>query len=1091
MLKIITGPVGSGKTGEIMARLATHVRDGGRAIFIVPEQASFMAERDVYTRLGVLSQHVRVTSFTRLSEQVIGETGGSGVQPLDAPGRYLLMAMALEDVSDLLKIYRRHTYMAAFVDKMVETLDELRSAGIGPEELARIGRQEEGHTGPKLGEMALIMDAYEALVGEHYADSTDLVNMAAGQLAESGSVRGTRVFIDSFAGFTAPEYRAIEAMLAIGCPVDITLCLLPNDSRYEVAQQTFNRLWALSERMGLGKPVQGHLNEAKRFVSEEVAMVAEEALAPSTGRWAALGRDVGFYKAKSPYDELAFTAAEIGRLVREEGYRYRDITVMTRDLGRYAGHLRPVFARYGIPLFVDVEEIAAAKLLPTFLAAALKAAVGQEGIAPFLQVAKSPALGIDPVAVGEFENYCFVWSMRPVELSRPFTRPIDGFSEAVTDRQQERLALAENCRRKVWARVSDLRAGLAGGRAADCARGVYELLESLDFGGKMDAFSAGMAPAERRDFLDEQALLWDAIIGILDLFGGVMADVALTPARFAELFGLCVAFIRVAMPPRTLDEVTVGTVDRIRPDNPSAVFILGAVEREFPRANPPERLLGEGERQVLNDEGYDLIRDTDYLLSLEEYNCCLALGGPSRRLYISYPAATATGEALEPSQLYLNVRGLFVEPRQMAFDADAAIATPESAFMALGGNLPPVADASLRRLLTDRGWGERLGRLEEQARKPPRRLAFTQSGLFGGRMRLSPTQLERYYSCPFQYFMRDGLGVRPRRRAELSPLESGNLVHEIVNTMVTRHGGKGLSALSEAEIRIEVDTIARDFVAARAGEEELSDSRLSYLVGRMVESGTALVRQLAEEFAQSLFEPVASELPVGLGGVEPLSITTPDGRRITVEGRVDRVDIAEQDGQKYVRVVDYKSGGKRFALSDIYHGLNMQMLIYLFAIWQNGEGELAGAQPAGVLYMPTTQKYLRVDRDTPADKIAREHQKTYKMNGLILDDPMVLLSMEPGGEGIFIPRPTDRSAVDQLASLEEMGRLMVLVEQRIGEMSDYLGAGLIEARPAVSEDKNPCEWCDYQGVCGFEAGDQVHYLRKMSREDVMGGGPNG
>lgn len=1066
-----------------MLGLVSHVISGGRAIYIVPEQASFMAERDIYSSLGALSQNVRVTSFTRLSEQILKETGSGGLIPLDTAGRYLLMAMALGDVSDLIHIYRRHTYTAAFVDELVGVMDELKTAGITPPELLKIS----GGEGGKLSELALIMDAYEALVSGHFADGTDIIKMAAGRFSSSDILRGTRVFIDSFAGFTAPEYRAIEAMLSAGCSVDITLCHVPGDSRFDVPKGTFKRLRGLCGKMGLPEPEHIHLPESRRFLSDEVAFVAEEALTTSSGQWAMPGRDAAFIKAASAYEELVFAASEINRLVREENYRYRDITLIARDLGRYNGYMRPVFERYGIPLFVDAEEAAASKMLISLLQAAIKSALKQDGISPVIELAKSPAMGFTTAQSGEFENYCFVWQVKPGELNSEFSRPIDGFSDNVTERGAQRLKDADSCRAEIAAHLKKLREGFSGGTAAHYAQAIYTFLTDINFGSNAAMFLGGMSSVERRDFLDEQALLWDSVINILDLFGGVMGGVFMEPSRFAELFILCLSSIKVAMPPRTLDEVTFGTADRIRPDNPGAVFILGAVEGEFPLSRMPERLLGESERRILSESGFDLIRDADYLLSLEEYNCACALGSASKKLYISYPSTSASGETIEPSVMFLSSRALFLEPLELSVTAAGAASTLKSAFMSLTGDLSKPEASAIKKLLSDRGYEKRISELEVLAARPPRRLLTMAKKLFGGKLRLSPSQLERYYTCPFQYFMRDGVRIRPRRRAVMSPIESGTLIHEIVGKMVTQHGGKGLSLLSPEEIASEAEAIAREFIAARVGADELMDSRLNYLISRVAESGAALVKQLAAEFAQSLFEPIATELVVGENGVKPLAVESAEGS-VTVEGRVDRVDMAELAGMKYVRVVDYKSGGKTLSLSDVFHGIGMQMLIYLFAIWENGEGQLDGALPAGVLYMPTSQKYLTMERDTPDAVINKKRLASYKMNGLVLNDAAVILAMESGAEGVFVPKPTDKN---QLATIEEMQRLMAHVKLRVSEMSDYLSQGNIEAVPSVGGGSNPCGYCDYRGVCGFEETDRVRFLSKMPRESVLGGEADG
>ena len=336
-------------------------------------------------------------------------------------------------------------------------------------------------------------------------------------------------------------------------------------------------------------------------------------------------QDVILYRAQNPYDELLFAAAEIGRLVRDEGYRYRDITLITRDATRYVGHLRPVFERHGIPLFVDIEEPADTKLLPSFLMAALRCALGREGMAPFLEMLKSPAMGLGAEEIGEFENYCYVWSVRPSELSEPFERPIDGFADAATERQRERLKKAESCRAMLYGHVDKLRRGLKVGRAADCARAVFGLLTDIDFGKRMAEFATGLPADERRDFLDEQALLWDDVVGILDLFGGVMGDMVLEPARFVELFSLCLSALRMALPPRTLMRLPLAGPIAFAPTIPGRV-VRGRRRASFGHRPPSgcwQRRTGLHGRRGLRP--YPKRRRS---LRPEEYNCCGA-GAPA------------------------------------------------------------------------------------------------------------------------------------------------------------------------------------------------------------------------------------------------------------------------------------------------------------------------------------------------------------------------------------------------------------------------------------------------------------------------------
>ena len=294
----------------------------------------------------------------------------------------------------------------------------------------------------------------------------------------------------------------------------------------------------------------------------------------------------------------------------------------------------------------------------------------------------------------------------------------------------------------------------------------------------------------------------------------------------------------------------------------------------------------------------------------------------------------------------------------------------------------------------------------------------------------------------------------------------------------------------------EVEELLTQYLSQRIDNMDALPTRFRYLFNRLVALVTRLLEQLGAEFSQSAFAPVAFELKIGADGpVKPLELTTPDGVTVSVEGVVDRVDVMEKDGKKYVRVIDYKSGSKTFNLSDIFYGLNMQMLIYLFSICQNGTGELEGALPAGVLYLPAKNVIVTADRGESDASVAAQQQKKRRMNGLILEDKDVVLGMEQDGKGVFIPAKLkadgELDARSSLASLEEMGQLKTKIEEEILAMAKELSAGKVEPLPVSGLGYDPCVYCEYRQVCGFEDGDRVRTIAELDKRAFFAEGGEG
>jgi ATP-dependent helicase/nuclease subunit B len=354
-------------------------------------------------------------------------------------------------------------------------------------------------------------------------------------------------------------------------------------------------------------------------------------------------------------------------------------------------------------------------------------------------------------------------------------------------------------------------------------------------------------------------------------------------------------------------------------------------------------------------------------------------------------------------------------------------------------------------------------------------------------MRLSPSKVERFYKCPFSYFAADGLKVRKRGKVVFTGLEYGSAVHHVLQVMLARHGGAALAALET--INEEVEEILREYLAEVTGGGELPE-RLKFLFGRIGGTLVRLLRRLGQEFQQSGFAPYALELPIEAGGeVEPLRLVSTDGATVSVEGKVDRIDVMEKDGKRFVRVVDYKSGAKSFALGDILYGLNLQMLLYLFTIAKNGRGGLESPIPAGVLYMPAREGWISAGRGIESDAAEKEHTKGWRMSGLLLDDEDVLRGMERELAGVYIPVKLGKDgkpdAASQLASAAEFARLARKVERQITAMAQELHGGKIASLPVRTSGGLACEYCDYPAVCGFEEGDGCVTVRSLKLQEFL------
>lgn len=1107
MLHFILGLAGAGKTTNLIEKMRVCAESGGRLVYLVPEQYSFEAEREIHRALGgSLALSVEVLSFTRLCNAIFRKYGGLAGASLSKTAKYLLMSIAVDEVRERLSLYRKSCADTVFLETLVQTCGEFKTAGITCGTLAAFaGSCEDAGLKTKLGELAVIYTAYQSLIERGYSDPDDDLIRACALLENNSFFEDTDVFVDGFTTFMAAEFELLGHIIVQSQDVyfSFTADGIFDDQRgmgvFSAAKSAINRLSRLAEQNGVSIAQPELLPELYRYRKAELAHIARPFMQPVPERYnGEYTGAVTLYAAADSYDELDAAAAKIAGLVRDENLRYREIAVIAREPSGYARAVESAFMRHGVPYFLSEAEDVENKPLAACVLSALDAVRGGLDATRVLLFAKSPLLGLCAQDVALLENYCYCWSIRGALWRDDFTNNPRGLAGALTQNDTDMLVRINSVRKAVITPLLNLRDAIKDPDGRSFAAAIFALLDEIGAAENMLKYAAGLTQSDT--FLDEAALLWDAMADILDVFGTVLGHRKMTAARLCELFRLAISATETASPPQTLDQVLVGGADRIRPAGMRAVFVVGANENIFPARFSGSGVFSDEERGRLIDAGLEISAPSLQKSVLEKYFAYFALTLPSEHLFVSYSRSDLQGREMLPSVIIGQLDEMFPNMPRQELDVLARISTESTVMDAFSREFSSdnAFTAALREHFAQCGDTSHCGhasilvKMREAAQKKPRGLTDenTARELFGRFMRLSPSRVERYYKCPFSYFISDGLNIRTRNRVAFTGLESGSVIHHVLQVMAARHGGKGLCAISDTRMKTEIAEIIREYLTGLVESPDKLPARLRFLFGRLGGTLSRLLRRLGEEFEQSEFEPIAFELPIRAGEkIEPLRLETPDGIAVTVEGVVDRVDVMNKSGRRYVRVVDYKSGVKSFALHDVIYGLNMQMLLYLFTIAENGADELEGAIPAGVLYMPARERYMSAPRSADGETVGKSREKELRMNGLLLEDEEVLRGMERDIAGVYIPAKLDKNGnfdkTSSLATSAELGRLARKVKEQVAQMASCLGNGAIEACPIEADDSTACEYCNYREVCGFEPGDAVKRIAKLDRDEFF------
>lgn len=1100
MLYLLRSRANTGKSQAVLERIAQNEAQRGQ-ILLVPDHASFAAEVDLCHACGPsASRYAEVLTFQRLTRRVLEAAGGVGELSLDNGGKVLMMQRAIQDVSSVLTVYCRPSQKVAFLRQFIDLVEELQRYQVSPEDLMAQADALEGDMGDKFRDISLIAAAYLGRLCRDGVNLTDDMDKLLHSLEASGYVDGKDVYLDGFAHFTAQEMAALGILLRRCHSVTVTL-LGERGSKLEIFQAG-NRAYEALVDLAIS---------AGSRVEDLEPTVRSAAIQPESGDplahleanffgqgeiFAEKVRNIRLYEANNLYTEVEYTAAEIRRLVAKEGYRYRDIGVVVRHLDDYADTVESVFQRYEIPVYRSSRSDILDKSVVALLLSALDTVSGGWEYEDVFRCLKTGLAGIDHAAGDILENYVIRWDIRGAMWRQveDWTANPDGYSQELTPDQVQRLEEINAIRHRFADPLCHLQEGLTReSGAAGKMRALYAYLEEIDLPGQLEEKTRRLGELGELQLADEYRQLWELLCHIMDQFVEILGDSPLNREEFVRLLKLVVSQYSVGTIPAALDQVSFSELSLNDRHRIKILFLLGANDHVLPAVDGGGGILTEEDRETLLTGGIRLAPYGMEKLALELQNIYAALVKPQGALYVTYPATDRNGTALRPAFLVGRIRRLFpgITLEKEGNDKSFRLTATQPALETLGSRI----DTPLGYFLASHGASAaRISAMERAGSMSRGRLSSEAvQALYGSSFRMSASRMDKVKSCHFAYFMQYGLRAKERTPAGLDPSQIGTFLHyvlEHVTQEAQRRGG--FQGISSQELRQMVEACMDQYIAATMGDVDTKAARFRYLLGRLRRTACTIMENVAGELAASEFVPLSFELEFGPEGALPAITIQEPGATLSVSGKVDRVDGWVKDGKLYLRVVDYKTGKKAFDLADLKHGLNVQMLLYLFLLEREGKS-LYGYDiiPAGVLYLPARDVILRMDRGTTAEQLQKAVDKELRRSGLLLGDATVLTAMERTAleEPRYLPLSLDRShnITRGIASAEQLGKLSRYLDRLLHEITREIRDGNIDADPCChSENDSACTYCEFASACHFVDGqdsDHLDYIRPVKPEE--------
>ncbi|MDO4564423.1 MAG: PD-(D/E)XK nuclease family protein [Clostridia bacterium] len=1069
-LLIVQGRANSGKRAFLKKRLLECMKQGKKAVFLVPEQATFETERELAREFsGLLG--IEVLSFSRLCERILSETEQS-LPYLSAQGRNMVIRRAIIKRREELLLYGAVAQKNAFADRIDALISQFKQAKISPQQLSAVLDELEPRSllYQKLHDICLLYETSEDYLQTRYLTANDELALAAERFCSSHYL-GKEFFIDGFDNPSRAVYDFMELLLSQSARVTISLRIDPqaDEPLFQPDMRARDRLVALAVQQSVpvafvdmpSKQICGALDHMERFLfaSEPQAFLEDSG-------------EISLFTLPDRRSEAGFIADMVLKRVRE-GKRYRDIAVICPDLSNYGELIRRAFLKRGIPLFYDARAPLGVQPAARFVLLAIRAASGGYNIKNVLALAKSGFLRLDLSEVEIFENYVLRYGIFGSALIKPFD-----FGEIPAEAEKVRAELIEP--------LSRLHEGLLNKTVADKTRAVLGYLEDTGFfetlNMRAEELQSEGRGAKAQLLLQIQSVLSELFAQLEVILGGVSVSMA----EFLTMTEQGMAAYDIGVVPDSFDAVTLGDVERSRLLSRDTLFIIGVNEGSFPRAQSDDEILGDAELGRMEELGLPVWNDAYARAQNDRLELYSLLTRARERLCLTFAASNA-GEALSPSLLIARLRSIFpnltigrADETELPLCRSTAFSRLISEYRLYGreGAHTELLPALIEAFSNDESYRLTLLRIlsGELLNFSPAALGrATAETLYGKSVRMSASRLEQFNRCPFAHFGNYGLKAEERKVAKEDLKDVGSFVHEVLDAFVKyiKENNLDWNEIDDERADAIVDGLLPARVEAHNDGILLRNVRLKESLFLLEIRIKLACRSIAKQVRLSAFAPLKTEFRFGGDKLPPIRLTTDGGRPVELRGIVDRIDFAEVEGETLLRVVDYKLGNRKLEPEKIESGETLQLPLYLKA------AKSLGGEGAGMYYMPTTM---------PVSDSEQEEDAVHRLYGVTASDEVAIEATErirnKKSEYIGGLSFKDGAASGAVCSREELNHIVELATVVASATVDRMYTG--EAR--VYPTKSACDYCPYLSVCRFdpELGGRTRMVAPKRIADIVG-----
>lgn len=1052
-LKIIYGRSGTGKSTYIYNEIDKKIRENNdKKIYIItPEQFSFTAEQKLMeNRKSIIN--AEVVTFDRLAYRVINEIGGIINTNLSKCGKAMLIYSILQNQKNNLVFLNKSNDN---VDLSMRMVTELKKHGVSIENLKDEQRKiEDKYLKSKLNDVILIYQNFEEKIKDKYIDETDLLSILAENIDKVDLLKDSEIYIDEFAGFTEQEYLIIKKLIEIADEISIS-CTIDNldfntDPNIDIFYQnkiTLKKIIDLAENKEIEYI---NLDKLNRFKNQELIHIENYLYNRKIEKYEKKLKNVNLFLAKNEYTEIENVARQIIKLVKDEGYRYKDISIITKSTDKYSNLARAIFSKYKIHIFIDEKRDLNQNILIQYVLSILEVFVKNYSYESVFNYLKTGFLEIDENDIFKLEKYCLKYGIKNNKFKKDF---IYGINE----KNQEEINNLNEIRKQVINPLNKLKEKINENKTVkNIIEQIYLFLIEQNIEQKLNMKIQKLNENNFLDLAKEYEESYKILIDVFDEIVLIFNDDKITLDKFYEIFKIGLKNSGLGKIPSKQDQVIMGDTDRSRSRKVKAVFIIGLNDGVFPNINTNEGFIDDTDRELLKQDGIELAKGTLENLYDDNFNIYKAFTTAEEKLYLSYSSSDTEGKSLRPSLLILRIKKIFPKINE----EDDLIEKEKS--------------------------NKAIFKFEEKIEQE------NIEKLYGNNLNTSISRLERYNSCQYSYFLQYVLNLKEKEELKVQNMDTGSFMHDVINSFFEEVDSNNLSEITDEEIENIVNKIIDEKLLNNQNFIFTVNAKYKLLVKRLKRIIIKALKYIIQTLVNSEFKLEGTEVEFSdKGKYKPIILNLDNGKRVEITGKIDRIDIAKDSNNNYVRIIDYKSSIKNIDFGDVYAGLQLQLLTYLDAVCK-AEDFL----PAGILYFSLLEQIINSDKKLTEEEIEEKIKNNFKMKGLILSNVNVAKLHDKNLEKGFsklVPAYIDSTGSlspkrSSIATEEEFKKLQKHIDKTIKEISKEIFNGNIELKPYYKNRKTPCEYCSYKSMCNFNSGickNSYKYIQKLTKDDVL------